>query len=117
MGSLLIRWLVTTLAILLVPYLVPGVQVDSFGSALAAAAILGVLNFLVRPVLIILTLPLTILSFGFFLLVINAILFDMMGSIVRGVHVAGFGSAFLAGLVVTVVTWAMHLGRHGHRVV
>ena len=89
MTGILIRWLITTLAILAVPYLISGVRVESFGSAMLTAAILGILNALVRPILIILTLPLTILTLGLFILVINALLFHACRRYSSG-NVCGF---------------------------
>jgi len=108
MPGILIRWLVTTIAIFMVPSLAPGVKVEGFGAALAAAAILGILNALVRPILIILTLPLTILTLGVFILIINALLFQLAGAIVSGIHVASFWSAFLASIIVTLVSWILN---------
>ena len=107
MPRILVRWLVTTLAILAVPHLISGVRVEDFGTALAAAAVLGVLNTLVRPVLVILTLPLTFVTLGFFLLIINAGLFELAGALVSGMKVESFGAAFLAAIVVTIVSWVM----------
>jgi putative membrane protein len=118
--KLLYRWLVTSLTIFAVPYLVSGVHVESFGAALAAAAILGILNILVKPVLILLTLPLTVFTLGFFLLVINALMFQLAGKLISGLAVANFGSAFLGALVVSLVSWIMHMSlgnRNGKRVV
>jgi len=108
MPGILIRWLITTLAILMVPYLVSGVKVEGFGAALAAAAILGILNALVRPILILLTLPLTILTLGIFILIINALLFQLVGSIVSGIQVASFWSAFFASIIVSLVSWILN---------
>jgi putative membrane protein len=98
----------TTLAILLIPHLISGVRVEGIGSALAAAAILGVLNALIRPILIILTLPLTIVTLGLFVLIINALLFQLAGAVVSGVHIDSFWSAFLGSLVVTIVSWVVN---------
>ena len=108
MTGILIRWLIMTLAILAVPYMISGVQVESFGSAMLTAAILGILNALVRPVLIILTLPLTILTLGLFILIINALLFELAGAIVPGMHVASFWSAFFASIIVSIVSWLLN---------
>lgn len=113
MAGILIRWLVTTLAILVIPHLISGVKVAGFGSALAAAAIIGILNALVRPILIILTLPLTVVTLGFFILIINALLFWLAGSIVSGIQVDSFWSAFLGSLIVTLVSWIMNYGIAG----
>jgi putative membrane protein len=108
MPGILIRWLITTMAVLLVPYLISGVQVKGLGSALIAAAILGIMNALVRPVLILLTLPLTIVTLGFFILIINALLFELAGAIVPGLHVESFWSAFWASMIVSIVSWFMN---------
>ena len=108
MLRLLVKWLALTLTILMVPSLVGGVTVDSFGTALAVAAVLGVLNVLLKPLLIVLTLPFTILSLGLFLFVINAILFQIAGKIIPGLHVASFGSAFFASLIVSLVSWILN---------
>jgi putative membrane protein len=108
MTGILIRWLITTLAILAVPYLISGVRVESFGSAMLTAAILGILNALVRPILIILTLPLTILTLGLFILIINALLFQLAGAIVPGMYVASFWSAFFASIIVSIVSWVLN---------
>ncbi len=106
---LLIRWLVTSLAILAVPALVSGVQVPDFSSALAMAAVLGLLNTLVKPILLLVTLPLTLLTLGLFWLVINALLFDWAGTLVHGIHVASFKDAFVAALWVSAVSWVLHV--------
>ncbi len=105
MPGILIRWLTITLAVLIVPKLFSGVRVDDIGSALLAAAILGILNALVRPALILLTLPLTVVTLGFFVLVINALLFMFVGSIVPGFHVDSFWWAFIASIVVSLISW------------
>ncbi len=113
MPGILIRWLITTLAIMVIPHVISGVRVEGFGTALAAAAILGVLNALVRPILIILTLPLTVLTLGVFILVINALLFELAGAVVSGLHIDSFWSALLGSLIVSVVSWIMNFAIAG----
>jgi putative membrane protein len=108
MPGILIRWLVTTLAILMIPHLISGVRVEGIGSALAAAAILGILNALIRPILIVLTLPLTIVTLGLFILVINALLFQFAGWMVSGLHIESFWSALFGSLIVSIVSWIMN---------
>lgn len=108
MIRLILRWIFTALAILMLPKLISGITVDDFGAALAAAAILSVLNLLVKPILVILTLPFTLLSLGFFLLIINAFVLQMVGFFVSGFHIDSFSSAFLGGLVVSIVSWVSH---------
>lgn len=116
----IVRWLLSTLTILAVPYLVSGVEVDGFGTALLAALLLGLLNVTLKPILILLTLPLTLFTLGFFLLIVNAIVFEFAGAILPGLHVANFGSAFLAALFVSLVNWILNLSiqsRDGRRVI
>ena len=108
MAGIVIRWLVTSLTILMVPQLISGVHVKGFASALAAAAVLGVLNAIVRPLLILLTLPLTIVTLGLFILVINELLFQLAGAIIPGVQIDSFWSALLASLIVSLVSWALN---------
>lgn len=102
MGILLI-WILNAVALLIVAYVLPGIVVASFGSALIAALVLGLLNALVKPVLILLTLPITIVTLGLFLLVLNALLFWFVGSILKGFQVDGFGWAFLGALIYSIV--------------
>ncbi len=109
---MLFRWLVLALAILATPYIVSGVTVDSFGSALFAAAVLGVFNFLLRPILLILTLPLTVFTLGFFIFIINGLMFYWASAFVGGLHVASFGAAFFAALWVSLVSWATQVKVH-----
>jgi putative membrane protein len=108
MPGILIRWLVLTLAILVAAYLVDGIQTTGFFSALATAAVLGILNALLRPVLVILTLPVTIMTLGLFLFVINALLLMMVSGVVGSFHVAGFGSALLGSLIISLVGWLLN---------
>lgn len=102
---LLMQWLVTSLTIMMIPYLVSGVHVNGFGAAVAAAAVLGILNVLVKPILFVLTLPITVFTLGIFYFVLNAILFKWVGALVSGFGVDSFGSAFLASLIVSFVSW------------
>jgi putative membrane protein len=90
---LLLVWLINALALLALPYVFPWVKVDSFGAALIAALALGLINTLIRPLLILLTLPVTVVTLGLFIFVINGLLFWWVGSFVDGFHVSGFWSA------------------------
>ena len=103
--SILFAWIIITVAILLAAYLIPGIKVDSLGAAIIGAAILGLLNALIKPILIILTFPITLLTLGLFIFVINALLFWLAGSIIRGFSVRSFGSALLGSFVVTIITF------------
>jgi len=120
MRTLLPRWIVSSLAIYALPSLVGGVTVESFGAALVAAAVLILLNMLVRPVLLLLTLPLTVLTLGFFLLILNGLMFYWAGALVSGVHVATFGAAILGAVLLSIVNWAFELNvssQEGKRIV
>jgi len=101
---LLARWAVNAAALLLVAYLYPGVSVESFFAALVAALILGLVNAVIRPILIILTLPATLLTLGLFIFVINALLFWLVAEIVQGFTVTGFGAALLGSILYSVIT-------------
>ncbi|WP_374406645.1 phage holin family protein [Hydrogenophaga sp.] len=95
----LLTWLLAACALLLVAYLYPGVQVQNFTSALIAALVIGLFNMVLRPVLVLLTLPVTIVTLGLFLFVINALMFWAAASILDGFHVNGFGVALLGSLI------------------
>jgi len=102
---LLLRWLINALAILAIAYYVPGVSVSGFYAALIAALILGIVNALLRPILILLTLPVNVLTLGLFTLIINAFLFWFASTIVKGFAVADFKAAFLGALIMWLVSW------------
>jgi putative membrane protein len=104
--TLLARWIVNAAALLLVAYLYPGVTVEGFGAALIAALVLGLVNAFVRPLLVILTLPVTLLTLGLFIFVINALLFWFVAEIVHGFRVTGFGAALLGSILYSLITLA-----------
>ncbi|MFT7722307.1 MAG: phage holin family protein [Roseateles sp.] len=95
----LIRWLLLAGALLLVAHLYPGVVVKSFTSALIASLVIGLLNTIVRPVLVLLTLPVTVLTLGLFLFVINALIFWAAATVLDGLTVTGFGAALVGSLI------------------
>jgi len=99
MLKLLARWFLLAAALLLVAHLYPGMEVRGFGAALVAALILGLLNAIVRPLLVVLTLPVTIVTLGLFLFIINAAVFQFAAWMVDGLQVAGFGAALIASLL------------------
>jgi putative membrane protein len=99
----LATWLLAACALLLVAYLYPGVQVQSFTSALIAAFVIGLFNMVLRPVLVLLTLPVTVITLGLFLFVINALLFWAAASLLDGFHVNGFGAALLGSLIYSAI--------------
>lgn len=95
----LIRWFLLAAALLLVAHLYPGVTVSSFKSALIASLVLGLFNALLRPLLVLLTLPVTLITMGLFLFVINAAMFYFAASVLQGLAVAGFGAALIGSLI------------------
>lgn len=97
--KLIVRWLLLAAALLLVANLYSGVQVASFGAAMIAAFVLGLLNTLVRPILVLLTLPVTVLTLGLFLFVINAVTFWMAAEVLEGLAVTGFSAALVGSLL------------------
>jgi putative membrane protein len=105
--GILIRWLLLTISIILTSYLVDGIYVASFFSALFAALVLGILNALFRPVLIVITLPINILTLGLFTFVINALLLKMVSGVVPGFYVYGFWSAVFGSLIISLVSWLL----------
>ena len=104
---ILLVWLVNALALIAVAYLMPSITVSSFTSALIAALVLGLVNAIIRPVLVLLTLPVTVLTLGLFILVINALLFWFVGSILEGFRVQGFWGALVGSLLFSVVSWLL----------
>ena len=100
---LIAKWLLSALALLLVTYIYSGVQVTNFTSALIAAAVIGLLNMIVRPVLVVLTLPVTIVTLGLFLFVINALLFWAASGLLAGFHVDGFVAALIGSLLYSLL--------------
>ncbi len=104
---LLLVWILNAVALLVVAYILPGITVASFGSALIAALVLGLLNTLIKPLLILLTLPLTVVTLGLFLIVLNALVFWFAGSILKGFQVDGFWWAVIGAIVYSIVSTAL----------
>ena len=104
---LLITWLVNAAALFALPCLMQSIRVESFSAALIAALLLGLVNTLIRPALVLLTLPVTVLTLGLFILVINALLFWAVASFVSGFHVAGFWPAVGGALLYSVISWGL----------
>ncbi|MBN1931820.1 MAG: phage holin family protein [Desulfobacterales bacterium] len=107
MKPLFIRWLILTAAIMLAAFMIDGIHVSGFFSAFFTAAILGILNVFFRPILLILTLPINIITMGLFTFVINALMLQMASGVIAGFHVAGFGSALIGSLIISVVNWLL----------
>lgn len=108
MKDFLIRWAVTTVSVLVAANIVSGVTYDSAGALLVAALLLGVANAVLKPVLLLLTLPFVLLTFGSFILVINALCFWFVGWLVKGFSVEGFWSAFFGALIVSAVSFLLN---------
>lgn len=100
--KLIVKWLLSAAALLAVAYLYSGVEVTSFGAAMIAAFVIGLFNMVLRPVLVVLTLPVTVVTLGLFLFVINALMFWAAASVLDGFHVRGFGAALLGSLIYSV---------------
>ncbi|MGH8846651.1 MAG: phage holin family protein [Polaromonas sp.] len=105
--KLIISWLLSAAALLAVAYLYSGVVVASFTAALIAAAVLGALNMVVRPILVLLTLPVTLVTLGLFLFIVNALMFWAAASLVSGLSVKGFGAALIGSLIYSVLQLAI----------
>ena len=106
--GLIVRLLLNGLAVFLAAQLIPGIEVKGFGTALFAALILGIVNTFIRPVLVFFTLPISLLTLGLFTLVINALLFWLVGSLVTGFEVHGFLRAFFGAIIVSIISWVLN---------
>ncbi|MBW2249812.1 MAG: phage holin family protein [Deltaproteobacteria bacterium] len=115
MKGIFLRWLILTVAIIATSYLSGGIHVSGFFSAFFAAAILGILNAFFRPLLLLLTLPLNVLTLGLFTFVINAIMLMMASGIIDGFEVHGFWSAVFGSLLISIISWFLtsFIGKRG----
>jgi len=104
---LLLAWLINAIALIALPYVVSSITVDSFLTALLVAIVLGFVNAIIRPILVILTLPVTILTLGLFIFVINGLLFWAVGSFWPGFHVNGFWAGVFGAIVYSVISWIL----------
>lgn len=104
---LLLIWILNALALLAVAYLMPSIELAGFGSALIAAAVIGLVNMLIRPVLLLLTLPVTILTLGLFIFVINGLLFYFVGHVLQGFHVQTLMSGILGAILYSIISWLL----------
>lgn len=105
--KLLIIWILNAMALIAVANFVPGIHVDGFTAALVAAFLLGLVNALIRPLLLLLTLPVTLVTLGLFIFVINGLLFWLVGSVLRGFIVDSFWHGILGALLYSLFTWAL----------
>ena len=101
--KIIVKWLLCAASLLLVTYVYSGVQVQGFSSAMIAALVIGLLNTVIRPILVVLTLPVTIITVGLFLFVVNGLMFWMASGILGGFHVSGFWAAMLGALIYSVL--------------
>ena len=109
MTRLLLTWALNSSALFMVMKLVPGIMIDRFQSLLLATLVIALLNLFLRPILLLLTLPVTLLTLGLFALVINGLIFSLAAHMVPGFHIAGFGSAFIAALLFSLISSVLNM--------
>ena len=119
MPGLLLRWVLNAFALWVVSEIVPGIHADGVTATFVAALVLGILNALVRPVVLLLTLPINLMTLGLFTFVINAFMLEMTTAFVRGFSIDGFGPAVLGAVLLSLVSFALNAfmtdrGRFGH---
>src|SRR5438445_13234222 len=107
MRHFIFRWIVTAIAVMIAASIISGIRYDSVGALILAALLLGILNAFVRPVLLILSAPLILVTLGFFILVINALMLFWVPSMVMGFHVDGFRSAFWGAILIGIISWML----------
>jgi putative membrane protein len=105
--AILLAWLINAVALFALPYVFPWVTIDTFWTALVVALALGLINTLIRPLLVLLTLPITILTLGLFIFVINGLLFWWLGSSIDGFRVSGFWSGVFGAIVYSLISWLL----------
>ena len=115
MKGFLVRCLINAAGLALAAAIVPGIRIEGIGTLVLAALLMGVVNALVRPVVVILTLPLTLLTLGLFLLVVNAAMFGLVAALLEGFYVSGFFAALFGWLIVSLVSWlaSSYIGPNG----
>jgi putative membrane protein len=109
MTQLLLKWVLNSFALYFVMKIIPGIQIARFQDLLIAALVIGLLNAFLRPVIILLTLPVTMLTLGLFTLVINGLMFYLAAYLVSGFHITGFGTAFLAALLFSIFSFMLNM--------
>lgn len=107
MRHFVFRWIATTVAVMVAASIIHGIRYDTVGSLIGAALLLGILNAFVRPILLILSAPLILLTLGFFILIINGLMLRFVPSIVSGFQVDSFGSAFWGAIVISIISWIL----------
>jgi len=109
MTRLILKWVLNSFALYFVMKIIPGIQIDRFQDLLIAALVIGLLNAFLRPIIILLTLPVTLLTLGLFTLVINGLMFYLASWLVSGFQVTGFGAAFLAALLFSIFSFVLNM--------
>ena len=109
MTRLLLKWVLNSFALFFVMRLIPGIQIDRFGDLLVGALVIGLLNAFLRPIVILLTLPVTVVTLGLFTLVINGFMFYLAAHLVAGFHVAGFTTALVAALLFSLISFVLNM--------
>ena len=109
MTRLFLKWVLNSFALFFVMNLIPGIQIDRFRDLLIGALVIGLLNTFVRPIIILLTLPVTVVTLGLFTLMINGSMFYLAAHLVAGFHVAGFGTAFVAALLFSLISFVLNM--------
>ncbi len=107
MTAFVVRWLITTIAVLAAERLLPGIQCDTWSALLGASLLLGIINAFIRPILLLLSLPFIIVTMGIFIFVINALLLMLVSTIIPAFHVDGFWNAFFGAIVISIVSWIL----------
>jgi len=111
------RWLIITVAIIIASMIVPGIKVDTLSTAVVAACVLGLINVFIRPIVVLLTLPLSILTLGLFYFCINAFLLELVAYFVSGFQVTNFWAALLGSLIISIVSWIANSFISNHKIV
>lgn len=109
MTRLILKWALNCFALFLVMKLIPGIQIDRFQDLLLATLVIGLLNVFLKPVFVLLTLPVTVMTLGLFTLVINGVIFYLAAHLVSGLHVTGFGAAFIAALIFSLFSSVLNM--------
>jgi len=109
MTRLILKWVLNSFALFFVMKLVPGIQIDNFRDLLIGALVIGLLNAFLRPIVILLTLPVTVVTLGLFTLVINGLMFYLAAHMVEGFHVAGFSTSFVAALLFSLFSFVLNM--------
>ena len=109
MTGFLLRWSMNLFALVIAGAVIPGIRIESIGTGIIAAGVLGIVNAVIRPVVLLLTLPINLLSLGLFTLVINAFLFKLVADVAPGFVIESFSAAFFGALLVSVISWFLNL--------